>query len=146
MWAQTDVTSTYLTNADFEGDYTVFVYPTASGTNQRAIYQPTGWTPVRTGSDANDLSCLTSSDLQANNFNSYTMAYSGSKTYWTRLRWSTNTGLRLYQTASSLIAGTYTLSADMNFYDTSNSNSAVLYAGATTKNATRRTSKNDSGW
>ena len=74
------------------------------------------------------------------------MAYSGSKTYWTRLRWSTNTGLRLYQTASSLIAGTYTLSADMNFYDTSNSNSAVLYAGATTKNATRRTSKNDSGW
>jgi len=144
-WAQTDVTSTYLTNADFEGEYSVFANLN-SGSNARAIYQPEGWTPVRKGTDSNDLTCLTSSDLQSNSFSAYTMAHSGSKTYWTRLRWSTNTGLTLKQIIPSLVAGTYTLSAEMNFYDSNSSNSAVLYAGTVTKNATRRTTKSNSGW
>ena len=40
--AQTDVTSTYITNADLEEEYAVFSNPNSD----RAIYQPNGWTVV----------------------------------------------------------------------------------------------------
>ena len=40
MWAQTDVTSTYLTNADFEGTYTELY----TINTDRYVYQHNGWT------------------------------------------------------------------------------------------------------
>ena len=66
--AQDDVTSTYLTNADFEGEYTVYSYPREDGSNKRAIYQPEGWTVSYVNGESNDITALNSDCFQWNNF------------------------------------------------------------------------------
>lgn len=58
-WAQTDVTSK-LKNADFEDTYEEMANSGVS--SDRAIYQPNGWTVTRTNGEANDITCLKSSD------------------------------------------------------------------------------------
>ena len=81
--AQTDVTSTYLTNANFEGEYSVYSNPNSD----RAIYQPTGWTVAYSNGDVNDMTALNSSCLAWNNFSSRTQPTNGgNNTYWIRFR------------------------------------------------------------
>ena len=106
--AQTDVTSTYLTNADFEGTYSVYSNPSSD----RAIYQPNGWTVTYTNGDGNDLTSLNSSCTQWNNFESlHQPTNGGNNVYWIRFRWGTSESITLSQTVS-LPAGTYRFSAD----------------------------------
>ena len=109
-WAQTDVTDTYLTNADFEGEYSVYSNPSSN----RCIYQPTGWTVTYTNGDSYDMSALNAECKQwSDNFAGQRQpSNGGNNTYWERLRWGSSTRLTLSQTASSLLAGTYRLSAD----------------------------------
>lgn len=126
--AQTDVTSTYLTNADFEGEYTVFSNPRNDGSNARAIYQPTGWTVTYTDGNENDMSCLNSDCLQWSQFSEQKQpSNGGNNTYWTRLRFGGNTKLVLSQTAS-VPAGTYSLSADA-YKNPSNGVATISAAG-----------------
>ncbi len=108
LFAQTDVTSTYLTNADFEGEYSVYSNPK----EDRAIYQPTGWTVAYSNGDVNDMTALNSSCLAWNNFSSRTQPTNGgNNTYWIRFRWGNSENLQLSQT-KTLPIGYYTLSAD----------------------------------
>lgn len=104
-----DVTSTYLTNADFEGTYNA-----KSGTgvsSDRAIYEPNGWTVSYSSFTTNECSALKSGDKQWNFFKSYSSASSGgSQTYWTRLHKDGN-GQRLELSQTVTIKGTFKLSA-----------------------------------
>ena len=145
-WAQTDVTSTYITNADFEGTYSVFVKPKSD----RAIYQPDGWTVTRTGSDTNDMTILKSSDLASNNFTAFTVndaTSRGEQTYWTRLRWANNTGLKLSQT-KTLQAGNYKLTASViNYNQNTGNNKTEIFAGSNKVAASSSNTKGDgAGW
>ena len=145
-WAQTDVTSTYITNADFEDTYSVFVNPKSD----RAIYQPNGWTVTRTGSDTNDMTILKSTDLASNNFTAFTIndaTTRGEQTYWTRLRWGNNTGLKLSQT-KTLPAGNYKLTAFvLNYNQDVSNNKAEIFAGSNSVTASNSNTKNDgAGW
>ena len=126
-----DVTDTYLKNADFEGSYSIASQPNSD----RAIYAPTGWTPTRIGSDKNDMTVLKSGDKAYGSFSAFDSFNNpgnynhGTKTYWTRLRWSTNTGLKLMQNIT-LPQGWYRISADVLHYDSSKKNGLRLLAGS----------------
>ncbi len=112
VWAQTDVTSTYITNANFEGEYTEHSRPRNDSGQERAIYQPDGWTVTYTNGNENDFTALNSSCLQWNNFSGQRQpSNGGDNTYWSRFRWGSSTQLTLSQTVT-LPAGTYSLSAD----------------------------------
>ena len=130
--AQTDVTSTYLTNADFEGEYSVYTYPREDGDNKRAIYQPNGWTVTYTNGEQNDMSCLNGNCLQWSQFSGLRqLSRGGSNTYWSRLRFGANTKLTLSQVASSVPAGTYCLTVDA-YKNTNNGEAKINVAGKTT--------------
>ena len=109
VWAQTDVTSTYLTNADFEGDYSSYKKPS----NDRDIYKPNGWNISYTNGEGNDLTSLYSETTQWGNFSSKPQPVSGTKAYWMRFRWGSSENITLSQeTSANLPAGTYCVSAD----------------------------------
>ena len=125
--AQTDVTSQYLTNADFEGSYEVQSYPRNDGDNARAIYKPEGWTLTYTNGESNDMTSLNSSCLQWNNFSSRPQpADGGNNVYWIRFRWGSSVSIKLSQTVS-LPAGMYRLSADAFWIESSSA--ATISAG-----------------
>jgi len=125
--AQTDVTSQYLVNADFEGDATIA--QTTSGNGN--IYQPTGWTVTYTNGDQWDSTVLNDSDGKWSNFSGrHQLSDGGSNTYWVRFRWGNSTSITLKQTTSSLPAGNYRLSADV-YWNGSNSTAYMSFAGQT---------------
>jgi hypothetical protein len=63
--AQTDVTSKYLKNADFEGEYSVQTeYYKDNAGNHRAVYKPADWEMTYENGDSYDFSVLKSGDLQ----------------------------------------------------------------------------------
>lgn len=124
-WAQTDVTSTYITNADFEGEYSSYAQPKSD----RDIYQPTGWTVEYKDGDTNDLTSLNSSTTQWNNFSSRPKPTDGgNNTYWIRYRWGDKSKLTLSQKVT-LPAGAYTLSADAFFNGASKASAKISAAG-----------------
>lgn len=110
MRAQTDVTSTYLTNADFEGSHSSYSQPSSD----RNIYQPEGWEISYTNGDANDLTSLNSSTTNWGSFSGKPQPTNGeSKTYWMRFRWGSSVNITLSQeTSTNLPAGTYAISVD----------------------------------
>lgn len=107
--AQTDVTSTYLANADFEDPYEVMANSGVS--NDRAIYQPNGWTVTRTNGEANDITCLKSSDPSWQAKFTPANQNGGSQTFWIRYRWGNSEIISLSQKVT-LPAGKYWVSAD----------------------------------
>lgn len=111
MRAQTDVTSTYLTNADFEGAYSSYSQPQS----ERDIYQPEGWNISYSNGNENDMTALNSEDgVWNDNFSSLPLPTNGEhNTYWIRFPWGDNETLQLSQeTSTELPAGTYCLSVD----------------------------------
>ena len=103
LWAQTDVTSTYITNPSFEGTTYTF-YTLQSG---RTVIKPEGWSISYTQestSDKNTQSFVSSAETMDNNQWS---AISG-KAYFFRCRW-TNSTFDLRQTIGKLLPGNYTL-------------------------------------
>ena len=109
-WAQTDVTSTYITNADFEGSVTSYSKPSAD----RDIYQPDGWSVSYTNGESNDLTSLNSETTQWNQFSGKPQPTNGgTKAYWMRFRWGSSENITLSQeTSDKLPAGTYCLSVE----------------------------------
>ena len=129
--AQTDVTSTYLVNADFEGGYSSNSQPSSD----RDIYLPSGWTLSYTNGEANDMTSLNSTTTQWNNFSGRPQpANGGSNTYWIRFRWGNSENLELSQTVT-LPAGIYTLSVDA-FLNASPKGVATISAAGKTTNVT----------
>lgn len=140
-WAQTDVTSTYITNADFEGGQNVFANPS----EDRAIYQPEGWEISYTNGNGSDMTAL-NSDVAVSSgvWNQFKdkpqLATGGSKTYWMRFRWANNENITLTQeTSSNLPAGTYCVSVDA-YSDDNTSNITISAAG------TSQTIRANSAW
>ena len=127
--AQTDVTSTYLTNADFEGEFSVYSNPQSN----RAIYQPNGWTVAYSNGDSNDMTALNSTCLQWNdNFANKPQPTNGdANTYWIRFRWGSSESLQLSQTVT-LPAGQYSLSADAIKYNGSSALAQIFIDDKTT--------------
>lgn len=128
-----DVTSTYLTNADFEGTYSA-----KSGTgvsSDRAIYEPNGWTVIYTNSWTNDCSALDSDSKQWNFFKDYNKpSAGGDKSYWIRFQSSrSNQQLELSQTIT-LPLGTYKVSAD--YFKALSGGDGYLFVNNTTQNGT----------
>ena len=85
-WAQTDVTSTYLTNADFEGTYDKEYTIVESGNNKRYIYKPDGWTVDYKNVSSNNMTVLESTDVMASNFTGVYAVSSDNKRYMVRFR------------------------------------------------------------
>lgn len=94
-----DVTSTYLTNADFEGEYSVHRYPRGENNKDRAIYLPSGWTINYENGKEWDMTILKSDDLAGNSFSSVpSLDNGGSQTYRIRFNNSyTNQRIELRQ-------------------------------------------------
>ena len=103
LWAQTDVTSTYITNPSFEGATYTF-YTLQSG---RTVIKPEGWSISYTQestSDKNTQSFVSSAETMDK---TQWSAISG-KAYFFRCRW-TNSTFDLRQTIGKLLPGNYTL-------------------------------------
>ena len=153
-----DVTSTYLTNPDFEGDYEVLRYLGEKNSNDRAIYKPEGWTVVTENENLNDMTVLKSGDLSSGTFSGFNLAHSGSQTYWVRHRWGgqvwkssgttgSPTSLELQQEIS-LPNGVYRLSADLMCYasGTEANDHVYLKAGTQKVEPTIYHAKSDNNW
>lgn len=126
-WAQSDVTSTYLTNADFEGEYSSYAQPKSD----RDIYQPASWNISYTNGNENDLTSMNSSTTQWNNFSGKPqLTNGGSKAYWMRFRWGSSENITLSQeTSDNLPAGTYCVSVDA-YSDDNTGTVTISAAGA----------------
>ncbi len=131
-WAQTDVTSTYIANADFEGSYTSLSKVNNTSLDNRSVQDPDGWTLTCTGSfhrwDSSVLSS-TNATYSSNVSKRITIPSSGfgNQTYAFRCQ-GTNSGevLRLSQTPT-LPRGKYTLSAKLHT-DHKDNMEASIYA------------------
>ena len=126
-----DVTDTYITNSDFEGEYTVYSNPR----DDRAIYQPEGWTIEYNNGKEWDMTILKSGDLASNTFDGKTgtLSSAGDQTYKIRFNNSyKNQSLGLYQT-KTLRPGKYVLSAD--YYKGGSGGDAYIEVGSTSKNS-----------
>ncbi|MDE7378747.1 MAG: hypothetical protein K2N13_07280, partial [Paraprevotella sp.] len=143
MSAQTDVTAQYLQNPDFEGAYEVQTYPK----DDRAIYEPEGWTVTLDPLNENDMSILKTTDLAAGTFGGFTVndeATRGEQTYWFRYRWGAKQTLKLSQSIENLPAGVYRLTADVLNYGGDYNQTTMLYAGQYAQSrASVSTSKGD---
>lgn len=127
-WAQTDVTSTYLTNADFEGDYSSYNQPKSD----RDIYQPANWEISYTNGNENDLTSMCSSTTNWSNFSEKPQPASGTKAYWMRFRWGGSENITLSQeTSANLPAGTYAVTAEA--YSDDATGTATISANGLTK-------------
>ena len=142
-WAQTDVTSTYLTNADFEGTYDKEYTIVESGNNKRYIYKPDGWTVDYKNVSSNNMTVLESTDVMASNFTGVYAVSSDNKRYMVRFRDNQPSEyIDLSQTITVTQKGFYTFSADLIREDGSKINVA-LYAGENTvSNSTAGTWEN----
>lgn len=136
-FAQEDVTSKYLKNADFEGSYESVIKPHSD----RDIYQPEGWNVSWTGGDENDMTSLNSECTSWGSFNAQTKPTNGgNNTYWIRYRWGSTSQIILSQ-KPNLPEGTYTLSADAY-----KSNYATDAATATINAGGKSVTVNQNSW
>lgn len=125
--AQTDVTSTYLTNADFEGSYKS-LYKVNSN---RHIYQPEGWTVDYKNESTNNMTVLENTDAQASNFSGTYAIPDNTKRYMVRFRDNKpKEYIDLSQTITIQETGKYTFSAEMIREDGSKVD-VSLYVGET---------------
>lgn len=140
MWAQTDVTSTYLTNADFSGTYTKAYTIKENGSDKRYIYQPNGWDIDYKNVSGNNMTVLESTDAMASNFTGDYAVPADNNKYMVRFRDDEKTEyIDLSQTITVTQKGLYTFSADLIRENGSKIN-VVLYAGeATVSNSTAGT-------
>ena len=127
MRAQTDVTSTYLTNADFSGTYSS-VY--TINTN-RYIFQPNGWSVDYNNKSEWNMTVVKSTDAMASNFTGDYAVPADNNKYMVRYRDSHNDEyIDLSQTITIQESGIYTFSADM-IRENGSKITVALYAGET---------------
>lgn len=111
--SQTDVTSQYLVNANFEGSYTAYAHPNGGTT---AIYQPDGWDIAYSNGNSSDVTALNKKDPgYSSSFGKVEKLTTGGKnTYLVYFYSGTKQTLTLSQEAV-LPAGHYTVTADVFF-------------------------------
>ena len=125
LFAQTDVTIQYLTNADFEGTYTELY----TINTDRYIYQPNGWAVDYKTESTWNMTVVGSTDPMASNFTGTYAVPEDNQKYMVRFRDNKPSEyVDLSQTITVTEAGFYTFSADLIREDGSKINVA-LYAG-----------------
>ena len=121
----TDVTSTYVRNASFEGDNIASLQAennSADGLRGYKVNAPKDWT-VNNG--ANAVSLIVTKDCYTdNNFGKVTTLADGSQAYYLRMGWSTGT-TTVRQTIASLPKGKYRLAASIRTAYTQSATSAI---------------------
>lgn len=122
-----DVTSTYLTNADLNGEYSSFRQPR----NDRDIYKPDEWSIYYNNGSQYDETAMDQNSNRWSDFSSLTLPdNAGSKTYWIRFYKDPGTlqQLSLYQTTNeALKVGSYKLS--VTYYKSGIGGDSYLYVG-----------------
>ena len=129
MRAQTDVTSTYITNADFSGSKSEVSLssPNTAVNTDRKIYQPEGWNLDIKNISKNNMTVVNTGDPQSSMFTD-TYAPTDGK-YMVRFRDNQPSEyIDLSQTFTINVSGVYTISADLIREDDSKIN-VVVYAG-----------------
>ena len=138
--AQTDVTSTYLTNPGFDGDFQRFF----DINTDRGVEKPRGWS-VEWYQDNNDKNGMTYNATSMTQ-DSKTWNAKSNKAYFARMRWG-NAILYLRQTLQNLRPGDYTLSFSATAHSTNNNNSVkVSVAGETQTIASGSVSNENGNW
>ena len=140
LWAQTDVTSTYITNADFSGTYARFL----DINTDRGVEKPLGWSVewYQDNSDKNGMTYVAESMTQ----DSKTWSAKSGKSYFARMAWG-NATLYLRQTLQNLRPGSYTLSFSATAHSTNASNVVqVAVAGQTQTIASGSVSNENGTW
>ena len=139
LWAQTDVTSDYITNADFSGDRSEYTLPlgnTALSSN-RCIYQPEGWNISVKNKNQYNYSVVKLGDkLQTTDFNSEPYIPTDGK-YMVRFRNGNNESehITLSQTFTISVPGVYEFSADLIREDGSKIDVTFSAAGSSVSNS-----------
>ncbi len=139
-WAQTDVTSTYITNPGFEENYQRFL----DINTDRGVEKPVGWSVewYQNNNDKNGMTYVAGSMTQDNK----TWNAKSGKSYFARMRWG-NATLYLRQTLQNLRPGNYTLSFSATAHSTNNDNSVqVSIAGQTQTIASGSVSNENGTW
>lgn len=150
MRAQTDVTSTYLPNADFEAttDDADITKVGSTTLNSRSIKDPASWTVTTSGTyNQYDASVLTSSDVSTLNNSNLTNIYNktptlsdtGSKKYGIRFYNGGSTRSLVLSQKSTLPRGVYQLSAELVANNTSNMKTGVYYNSYSTSTSSLKT-------
>ena len=138
--SSTDVTSTYLTNPDFEGTYVQKSALQAGQKDNRAFYEPEGWTLAVANVDQYDMTILKDGDLASNNFDGSYLPTSSDQKYMVRFKYfKSNEYLQLSQTHNITVAGTYTLSGELIREASSGLNVELIANGNSVSNSTDNT-------
>ena len=130
LWAQTDVTSTYITNADFSGSKSEVSLssPNTAVSTDRKIYQPEGWNLDIINKSKNNMTVVNTGDPQQSSMFTGTYAPTDGK-YMVRFRDDQKSEyIDLSQTITINVSGVYTISADLIRENGSKVN-VVVYAG-----------------
>lgn len=138
--AQTDVTDTYLQNANLDGDNTRFL----DINTDRGVEKPLGWSVewYQDNSDKNGMTFVAESMTQ----DGKTWNAKSGKSYFVRMRWG-NATFYLRQTLQNLRPGSYTLSFSAVGHSTNNGNSAqVTIAGQTQSIVSGSVDNADGAW
>lgn len=118
LWADDvfkDVTSTNLTNAGFEGDYSVYKYPRGESNKDRAIYLPTGWTINYQSGKEWDMTALKDGDLSWSSFSSVpSLGTGGTQTY--RIRFNNSYKDQRLELSQSVTLPKSTYKLEANWY------------------------------
>lgn len=127
--AQTDVTSTYLTNAGFEGTYSRFL----DVNTDRGVEKPVGWSVewYQDNSDKNGMTYVAESMTQ----DGKTWSGKSGKSYFARMRWG-NATLYLRQTLQNLRPGDYKLSFSVAGHTTNAANTVQVSVAGQTQSIT----------
>lgn len=147
-WAQTDVTSTYITNADFSGERTEYALPSGNTSlaSDRRIYQPEGWNIAVKNKNQYNYSVVKLGDkLQTTDFNSDPYKPTDGK-YMVRFRNgnSDSEHITLSQTFTIDIPGIYTFSAYLIRENGSKIDVTLSAAGGSVSNSSAGTWQNQS--
>ena len=118
LWADDvfkDITSTNLTNAGFEGDYSVYKYPRGESNKDRAIYLPTGWTINYQSGKEWDMTALKDGDLSWSSFSSVpNLGTGGTQTY--RIRFNNSYKDQRLELSQSVTLPKSTYKLEANWY------------------------------
>lgn len=127
IWAQDDVTSSYVSNASFESNnISALQAVNNNGLRGYTVSAPESWTV--SGSSVTSL-IVTADCYSDNNFGQFSTIADGTQAYYLRMGWS-NGSTTLQQTLKSLPAGNWQLSAKVKTgYANSATSSYQLFAG-----------------
>ena len=125
---QSNVTSSYLTNADFSGDYEAVTATPTNVSSDRKIYRPNGWAIAMTNKSQWNMTVVKNGDPQQSGSFTGTYAPGDGGKYMVRFRDNNKDEYIDLSQTISVAAGIYTFSADLIREDGSKV-TVELYAG-----------------